>query len=474
VLEEDENGIFQFGDWVDERWWYKFVHVCQRWRYLILGSASHLDLSLLCTQGTPVANMLAHSPPLPLIIYHDRPNHDVTTEDEEGIIHALQYRDRVRRIYLHLPVLSLQKLITAMDNDFPILDYMLMAPPAKHDTQLTISSTFEAPQLRHLILNHFTSSIGCPLLTSATGLVTLAVGWIQPSTYLHPDHLLQSLSLLPQLERLDIHYLSPVPSREIERQLLHTPITTHITLYNLRWFDFRGISAYLESLLPQIVTPRLEELDVQFFNQPRFSIPHLLQFMRTSENLKFHQVQFLFYHEAVVVLVYPPVGNALNNFGVSIACGRLDWQISSVAQIFHFLRPLFSDVIDLILDYREHKSSSEWHNQADRTLWRQLLGSFRGVKTLRIHKGLVAELSHSLRLDGESPLEILPELEELVCPVGTVDDNTFAAFTHDREVAGRPVSLTEEAFPVGRTTYKLTSSTGVVDIEADRDPLLQS
>ena len=54
VLEEDENGYLQLGDWGGERWWYKFVQVCQRWRYLILGSASHLNLSLLCTRGTPV------------------------------------------------------------------------------------------------------------------------------------------------------------------------------------------------------------------------------------------------------------------------------------------------------------------------------------------------------------------------------------------------------------------------------------
>ncbi|KAI0249400.1 hypothetical protein BJV78DRAFT_1228197, partial [Lactifluus subvellereus] len=28
------------------------------------------DLHLLCTHGVPIANMLAHSPPLPLIIYY--------------------------------------------------------------------------------------------------------------------------------------------------------------------------------------------------------------------------------------------------------------------------------------------------------------------------------------------------------------------------------------------------------------------
>jgi hypothetical protein len=474
VLEENEYGGFQLGNWNDERWWYKFVQVCQRWRYLILGSPSHLDLSLLCTRGTPVAEMLAQSPPLPLTIYRDDENHDVTAEDEEGIMLALRHRDRIRRIYLYLPISSLQRLITAVDGEFPMLDYMDMGPPAKHNTQLTIPTTFEAPQLRYLVLYHFTSPIGSPFLTNAVGIVTLLLGWIHPSTYPHPNDLLRSLSLLPQLEILEIGFLSPVPSREIERQLLHTPITTYITLSNLRRFDFRGISTYLELLLPQIITPRLQMLNVRFFNQPRFSIPHLLQFIRTTENLRFSNVKFLFYHEAIAVWVNPSVGNALANFYLEIACEHLDWQVSSVAQIFNVLCPLFSDVIDLTLDYREHTLSSEWHNQADRTLWRELLGSFTGVKTLRVHKSLVAELSRSLRLDGDPPLEILPELEELVCPAGSVDDNTFAAFIHDREVAGQPVSLIEEAFPVGQGTHAFYTSTGMTHVKADPDSLPQS
>jgi hypothetical protein len=393
--------------------------------------------------------MLAHSPPLPLIIYHDDEKHDVTAEDEEGIMLALQHRDRIRRICLYLPTLSLQKLITALDHGFPMLEYLCMAPPPKHHTQLTIPLTFQAPQLRHLILDHFTSPIGSPLVTSATGLLRLLLRFMDPSTPNHPNDLLESLSPSHQLEILQMHFLSPVPDHEVEEQLLHTPITTHITLSNLRRLDIRGISTYFESFLPQIITPRLERLCVEFVNQPRISVPHLLQFMRTAENLRFSNVDILFYHETVAVLVYPPIENASFNFYLEIPCEHLDWQVSSLAQIFRFLRPLFFDVIDLTLDYRKHDLSSEWHNQADSTHWRELLGSFKGVETLRVHKGLVAELSRSLQLDGEPPLDILPELKELICPLGTVDDNTFAAFIHDREVAGQPVSLIEEAFPVG-------------------------
>jgi hypothetical protein len=114
---------FQIEPWIEPfpqytrptrgRWWYKLTHVCQRWRNLILGSASYLDLSLVCTRCTPVADMLAHSLPLPLDIdYPDK--YHITTEEEEEAILALRQRDRVRRVRLRIPITNLQKLIVAL------------------------------------------------------------------------------------------------------------------------------------------------------------------------------------------------------------------------------------------------------------------------------------------------------------------------------------------------------------------------
>jgi hypothetical protein len=65
---------------------------------------------------------------------------------------------------------------------------------------------------------------------------------------------------------------SPLPNRDVERQLLDIPITTHITLPNLRWFSFKGVSAYLLarfSTCPQQVQKN--------FNQLTFIVPRLLQ-----------------------------------------------------------------------------------------------------------------------------------------------------------------------------------------------------
>ena len=99
---------------------------------------------------------------------------------------------------------------------------------------------------------------------------------------------------------------------------------------------------------------------------------------------------------------------------MNVRCWHLDWQVSSLSQILKSLGPMFSTVEHLTLEHWEHSRSSEEHNEVDRTEWRKLLKSFNNVKTLCVDNGLVKELSRGLQPDdGELPLELLPELQEL-------------------------------------------------------------
>src|SRR6266851_6135409 len=130
----------EWKDWSSERWWYKPAHVCRRWRYLILASASHLGLSLLCTYDTPVTDMLSHSPPLPLIIDPSDKPRDIAVEGEDRIMLALHHRDRVHHIRLRLPFPKLQKLIDAAKEEFPMLETLCIGPPywTKHSSGLIL------------------------------------------------------------------------------------------------------------------------------------------------------------------------------------------------------------------------------------------------------------------------------------------------------------------------------------------------
>jgi hypothetical protein len=195
--------------------------------------------------------------------------------------------------------------------------------------------------------------------------------------------------------------------------------------------------------------------------------------MIALDYLRFSRARLLFYHEGVLMDLDNPLAGTgpagLAYIDVNIPCRHLDWQVSSITQILNDLRPLLSSVADLILDYREHTLSSELHCEVDPTLWREFLGSFRNVEILRVHEGLVGEISRSLRSDEEQPLELLPELEELVCPMGSVEDKSFSPFIHDRKVAGQPVKLIGVTLPVGKMGYGLRTPTGVIDIAPDPD-----
>jgi hypothetical protein len=439
--EDDYYRLYGGGKlWVQGRWWYGLAHVCQRWRNLTLGSASHLGLSLVCTNGTPVENMLAHSPPLPLTVDY-RSEDSITAEDEEGLLLALEQRHRVRHLRLALPVQNLQKLVMEIDEEFPILEYLIMYPPMKENTALMLPETLQAPNLHHLALSCFTCPIRSRLHPTAAGIFTLCLITMHPSAYFQPNILLQWISFMPQLESLEIVFTFAVPNRDVERQLTHTPITTHITLPNLRLFMFRGVSAYLEAVVCRITTPRLERLQIHFLKQVTFSVPRLPQFMNTTENLRFDNALIMFKDKYIRMAMSFRDADTYG-FSVWIDCWHLDWQVSSVAHISNALSQVFSAVEHLTLRHEVHSRSSEEHNDVDRIEWRNLLRSFSNVKTLDVEDGLVEELSRCLQLeDGELPLELLPELQELTYSGSGDAGDTFTSFTDSRQNAGRPVTL---------------------------------
>jgi hypothetical protein len=217
---------------------------------------------------------------------------------------------------------------------------------------------------------------------------------------------------MPQLETLAIRYHAPVPNRDVEEQLLHAPIMTHVTLPNLRLFVFKGVSAYLEALLPRMTTPLLEKVQIKF-NQLTFSVPHLLQFLGITEGVGIHSAGLAFDEMSVFVTVFPRKETEIDSL-------YIDWQVASAAQIFGALRTVLSAVEDLFLQYDERLISSEWHNGVDRIQWRELLRPFDNVDcgdTIRA-KG-ACRPARSLQIeDGESPMELLPKLKKLKYKAG--------------------------------------------------------
>src|SRR5260370_41590533 len=88
--------------------WQSLIHVCRRWRSLVLGSPRRLNLRLCCTSETPVRDTLDIWPALPLVVggcLNYLPSMD-------GIIAALGQNNRVCEVILDLEGWQLEEVLT--------------------------------------------------------------------------------------------------------------------------------------------------------------------------------------------------------------------------------------------------------------------------------------------------------------------------------------------------------------------------
>jgi hypothetical protein len=438
--DEYRNEIGMVFVWICRCWWYKLAHVCRQWRNIILESPSRLDLHLFCTNGVPVADMLAHSPPLPLTIYYaDR---KITAEDESGILLALSHRDRLHHIYLRhtcfrqLP--NMEKFVTVMDEQFPNLERMYIRSRIK----VVLPLAFQAPNLRHIRLSTVSVPIGSPLLTTtAAGLVTLELLNIPESAFFPPSYILSQLSLMLQLEKLSIAFKSPInPDDEMESRQTQTPDTT--TLPNLHWFAFVGVSAYLDGLVARISAPSLSTFRVYLFPHLPFTFPHLLQFMQSSENFTFTALQVTFGTYAISLHAVP--WKRHTPLMLQIRRRHLNWQVASAVQLFATLSPVFSVVEQVAFSYQDPFNLQEWRagNRVTRSQWHGLLRPFVNAKTILVQGDLNRTFFRFLPSDdGEPPLDLLPSLEEVGYSGGGYYPDGITRFLNERKIAGHPVRL---------------------------------
>jgi hypothetical protein len=89
---------------------------------------------------------------------HESPifNQDITTEDEEGMVFALQQRNRVRHIHFRVPIRNLQRFIIAIDEEYSVLESLVILPSTEDrdkSTNVTLPQTLRAPHLQRLHVN---------------------------------------------------------------------------------------------------------------------------------------------------------------------------------------------------------------------------------------------------------------------------------------------------------------------------------
>jgi len=409
--------------------------------------------------------MLAHSPPLPLILDYRDPYDYITADDELGIRFALERRDRVRRIRIMQPVHMLRRLIKALHGEFSNLEYLFIErhsfyiPSTESNVIVDIPETFRAPRLRYLVVMGFHIPIGSPLFTTMGKLVTLSLNFDIPWVYFHPNPLLQQLLLMTQLETSENTLNSYVAGDAMESQLLRRAVMRRVTPY-LRRFGFQGANAYLEALLPRVTIRLLERLQLYFLDQLKtFLILPRRLVMSSAEIVCLRTVRLTFLKDYLRVDAYSHDKEfRMYRFSMSQGGRHLDWQLASITKFFHMLRTVFSPVEHLILRYDGDLIPSESNNEADPTQWRELFRAFGNLTALYVDYALVGQLSRFLQQpdEGESPTELLPELRELWYSTTDGPDDAFlffAEFVHARQNAGRPVTVFEAVIHPSRQSF---------------------
>ena len=389
----------------------------------------------------PIADMLTHSPPIPLIIDCYSQDDNVDSVVEEELTLALEQRDPVCRIRLGLPAPGLQRLLMTIDGEYPILEFMSVGTRMEAGMALILPESLHAPQLRHLLLFNVVIPTGSRFLVPSMGLVTFFLSSQYTSTYtdFRLPVLIQWLSSMRQLETLVIDFACLVPNHYVEKQLMYTPITTQVTLPNLRRLVFQGVTAYLDALICRITAPSLEKLGIYFFEPPTLSAPRLLQFINTTEKLKSSSAKFQFFNKEVVLIAYPREKARTYGLTILIRCVHLDQQVSSVAPILDALSRKVSVVEHLTFEHELHSHSSEEHNEVDSTEWRRLLWPF----TNSLHRPWVrwGALSLPSTARQRTPFGAVIRAAGTQIPGSGDVDNAFTSFTDARQNIGRPITL---------------------------------
>lgn len=384
--------------------WHRLVHVCQKWRYLVFSSPTSLKLHLRCTWKTPVKETLAVWPPLPIVIqYWDYPN------GGDNIVAALGYRHRVCSIDIKgIGGILLSRLATVMWQSYPALAYLHLGSIPK--TTLVLPNAFlggSAPNLQILSLKEIRFP-GLPkLLSASTNLCYLHLERIPDTGYISPEAMVAGLSGLTRLRSFTLKFKSPA-SRP-NRGSPHPPPPSRIDLPALTRFLFRGVSEYLEDLVPRINAPELKYVNIRLFNQTVFAISQLPQFIRRTKFLNaFDQATVVFgSHDVSVNFHWAERTKDFMELSLQVSCRELDWQVSASAQLCSQW-PL--GVGQLIIC--EHLRPI-WRGDMDSTQWRELLRPFIDIQNLRISHGMWPLIVPALQELPGGITEVIPALRNL-------------------------------------------------------------
>src|SRR6266576_497447 len=162
------------------------------------------------------------------------------------------------------------------------------------------------------------------------------------------------------------------------------------------WAEPYHVCEYLEEILAWIDAPRLDSLNIIFFNQIIFDLPQLFQFINRRPTLRVPEGGYIEFIRNTISVKFPsqPPDHAV--LRVAIKCRPSEWQLSSLEQVCTSSLPPLSTLEDLyIFEHRGYPPF--WQDEVENTLWLDLLRSFATVKNLYLSKNVVPRIAPALQ-----------------------------------------------------------------------------
>ena len=388
--------------------------------------------------------MLDIWPSLPLVI---QIHHFYQIGRMDDIISVLERRDRVCRIYLGIQSSDLETYLAAMQQPFPELTHLNFRrnfPWIGDDETVVVPNSFlggSAPRLEFLQLNRIPFPELPKLLLSATHLVDLRLLDIPHSGYISPNAMVTALSSLTRLSSLILEFQSPrsCPDQASRRP----PPSTRSVLPILTWFQFKGVSEYLEDLVACIDAPLLNKLHITFFNDTAFDLPLFMQFIRRTPTSRALQKAHVKLSYGGADLDFSSQTSDDGRLNVKILCRGLEWQVSSLEQVCTSCLPPLSTE-DLYI-YEGRGPPPDWKDDIENGLWLQLLHPFTAVKNLYLAEIVGLRIGPALQELAEGrTTEVLPTLQNIFLPLENVYEG-IGKLVAARQVASRPIVVSSWA-----------------------------
>jgi hypothetical protein len=337
--------------------------------------------------------------------------------------------------------LHLGKLSAVMQVPFPKLTDLVLWS----DGEVVLPDLFlggSVPRLQFLYLDRI-SFPGLPkLLLSATHLVKLNLQSIPHSGYISPEAMVTAFSTLTRLKSLTLEFQSHLsrPDRATRRP----PPPARSALFLLTYFKFKGDSEYLDDLVAHIGAPRLNKMDIIFFNAIVFDTPQLIQFICRTPGLKALEKARVIFGSGGATVNLSSLTSGDYLLRMEISCRELDWQVSSMEQVCTWSLPPLSSLKDLYI-LEVSSSRAHWQDNIENSLWLELLHPFSAVKDLYVSEKFAPRIVPALQeLVGSRATEVLPILQNIFLEglelSGRVQQG-IRQFVATRQVTGDPIAV---------------------------------